>query len=270
MNKVILQGISVLMLFFIIWFAMASIDWVNLLDVEQNTEKTEEKIGNLYWDLFSQSHHEIEDESALDILETLVTRIAEANDIDPNTIRVHLMDKDEINAFALPNGHLVVYSGLISACNEADELSGVLAHEIAHVALNHVMKKLIKEVGLSVLITMTGSGGGADIIRETLKTITSTAYDRNLEKEADMKAVEYLKNAGIDPVPFANFLYTLSESEPDLAKNLSWIMTHPASTERAEYIIEYSQSMEGTYENSMNDDDWDKLNQSINTLDIYE
>ena len=62
MNRIITQGILVVVLFFSIWFALSSIDWMSIFNVEENRTKTEEKLGNLYWDLFSQSEREIESE----------------------------------------------------------------------------------------------------------------------------------------------------------------------------------------------------------------
>ena len=101
---------------------------------------------------------------------------------DREIIKVHVLNKDEINAFALPNGHLIIYSGLINNSGNQEELTGVICHEIAHIELNHVMKKLIKEIGLSVLISMTTGKGGSEIIKETAKMLSSSAFDRKLEK----------------------------------------------------------------------------------------
>jgi len=120
------------------------------------------------------------------------------NNIEKTQIIIHVLNNKEVNAFVLPNGHLVLYSGLIVAAENQEELSGVICHELAHIELNHVVKKLIKEVGLSVLISMT-TGGGTDIIKETAKMLSTTAFDRSMEKKADIKAVEYLVKANINP-----------------------------------------------------------------------
>ena len=100
----------------------------------------------------------------------------------------------------------------------------------------------MKEVGLSVLISMTTGGGSGEIIKETMKLLSSSAFDRSLEKEADLKAVDYLTQAQIDSEPFAHFLYRLADSSENLSY-FSWISTHPDSKERSEYIIEYRESL---------------------------
>ena len=175
-----------------------------------------------------------------------------------------MLNKDEINAFALPSGHLIVYSGLIINSDNQEELIGVICHEIAHIELNHVMKKLVKEIGLSVLISITTGNGGSEIIKETAKILSSTAFDRSLEKEADIKAVDYLVNAKVNPEPFANFLYKLSNKEHDATEYLTWISTHPDLKERAKYIIEYSKNKLTDYEPILSIETWEKLKVELN------
>jgi predicted Zn-dependent protease len=104
---------------------------------------------------------------------------------------------------------------------------------------NHVMNKLIKEVGLSVLISMSTGNGNSEAIKSAIKQISSSAYDRKLETEADLTAVDYLEKAGIDPEPFANFLYRLADETKNLPSQIYWISTHPESKDRAENIIEH-------------------------------
>jgi predicted Zn-dependent protease len=67
--------------------------------------------------------------------------------------------------------------------------------------------------------------------------LSSSAYDRKLETEADLTAVGYLEKAGINPEPFANFLYRLSDETKNLPSQIYWISSHPESKERAEKIM---------------------------------
>jgi predicted Zn-dependent protease len=152
---------------------------------------------------------------------------------------------------------------LISAAGNEEELSGVICHELAHIELKHVMKKLIKEVGLSVLISMTTGNSGTEKVKETAKMLSSTAFDRSLEKEADLKAVEYLIKTNIDPEPFANFLYKLSDRESDVMKYLSWVSTHPDSKERAEYIIESFKGKETKTEHVLSQETWERVKDKL-------
>jgi len=230
--------ISVLILFGV-WDLLSQVDWMTLLKIEQTTKNTEEKVGDLFWKMLKSSETEISSDSIVTPVDSMLTRICTANSIDRKKVKLHLLRKDEINAFALPNNHLVIYSGLIAACENQAELYGVIGHELAHMEKNHVMNKLIKEVGLSVLISMTTGNGNAEVIKEAIKHLSSTAYDRSLETEADLTAADYLIKAGIDPEPFANFLYRLADETKNLPSQVYWISTHPESKERAGKIIEH-------------------------------
>lgn len=263
MNKVVTQGLITIFLFLGTWYALMQIDWMKIFEVRQATEKTEEKLGDLFWEVFKNSEKEIRNIHVVNSVDSIVTKVCTANKIERERIKIHVLNKDEINAFALPNGHLIVYSGLILSAEKQEELAGVLCHEIAHITLNHVMKKLVKEIGLSVLISMTTGNSGAEVIKETAKMLSSSAFDRGLEKEADVKAVDYLISANVNPEPFADFLYKLSESENEATKYLTWISSHPDSKDRAQYVIEYSKGRSKNYKPILSAQTWEKVKAAL-------
>ena len=262
MNKTIIQGLVTVVLFFATWLALTQIDWMTIFKVEKVTDKTEEKLGNLFWELFQKAEKENHNPFVESTVDSIVTRICSANTIDRELIKVHILEKAEINAFALPNGHLIIYSGLIANSDNPEELAGVIAHEIAHIQQRHVMKKLVKEIGLSVLISTT-TGGGSEVIKEGAKMLSSSAFDRGLEKEADIKAVDYMIKSKINPQPFANFLYKLSDAENEENNYLSWLSTHPDSKERAEYVIKYSRGKKVAFQPIVTNATWEKLKEKL-------
>jgi predicted Zn-dependent protease len=235
-KKTILQGILLLVLFFALFYSLAQVDFVSIFQVKNNMKATENKIGDLIWDEMEREGKGITNDSILATLDQLMRPICTKNEIERDSLKIHLVANDEVNAFALPNNHLVVYTGLILKCRKQEALQGVLSHEMAHIQRNHVMKKLSKEIGLTILISATAGGNGVGVLKEILKTLSSTAYDRNLEKEADLEAVKYLLNANINPTPLADFMFELAYEKEDL-KGLSWLSTHPESGARAKYIL---------------------------------
>lgn len=237
MKKILIEFVLSVAMIAAVWFGLSQVDWMKLLNIKAKTDLTEEKIGDLLWKMMKSTEHELTHDSVVAPIDSMLFRICNANSIDKNEIKLHVLQKDEINAFAMPNRHLVIYSGLIDACESEAELLGVISHELAHMEKNHVMNKLIKEIGLSVLISMSTGNGNTNMIKEAIRQLSSTAYDRNLETEADLTAVEYLEKAGVDPEPFANFLYRLGDKTINLPKQIYWISTHPESKERAEAII---------------------------------
>jgi predicted Zn-dependent protease len=256
--KLIPKFLLLVGLFFGTWFALMQIDWMTVLRVNRLTKTTEEKLGNLLWDLFKQSEDEVQTHEVKGTIDTLVTHLCKANGIDREKIKLHVVEKDILNAFALPDDHLVVLTGLVNEVENEAELMGVLGHELAHIEKNHVMKKLMKEIGLSVLISMT-NGGGGEAVRQALQTLTSTAYDRDLEREADLISADYLIAANVDPEPFATFLYRLAINEEDLPRELFWVSTHPESKERAENLIEFIKGRKPVSKPVLSADQWERL-----------
>ena len=152
MLKPILQFGAIAALFFLVWFGLDRIDWMTIFQVEKTTKNIEEKLGDLYWDILKKVNDEITDKDVVAPIDSLLTRICERNDIDREKIKLHLVDKDEVNAFALPDYHMVVYTGLIEDCENEAELCGI-----------------IKEIGLSVLLSMTSGNGNPEIIKQAVK-----------------------------------------------------------------------------------------------------
>lgn len=230
MKKLLIQsGISVAVLL-AVFLTLNSIDWMTIFKVKQAIQKSEEKIGALVWDYYLIDKVENTNDSLVGKVDSLFHQLCITNKIDQHSIQLHIVESDEINAFSLPGNQIVVNKALIDSCNDTDQLASVLAHELAHLELNHITKKLIKEFGLTILITSSGSGEISGVIKEISKLLSSTAYDRQNEKEADLQAVKYLQNASIDPNALIEFLQKIE------SKELSWISTHPNTQERITYI----------------------------------
>jgi len=237
-KKIILPGFIILIAFFGLFLALSQVDFVSIFHVKEIRSSSENKIGDLIWEEISSTSDVISNDSITETLDKLIAPICEKNNIEKDSLKIHIVVNDDINAFALPDNHLVVFTGLIKECKNQEALQGVLGHEIAHIAKNHVMKKLSKEIGLSVLLSATTGGKGSAVVKEILKSLSSSAYDRTLEKEADMASVDYLLKANINPEPFADFMFELAQQK-DLSDSLYWISSHPESEERAKYILEY-------------------------------
>ncbi len=241
MKKALLQAIVLAALFFAVWYGLSRIDWLKLFKIEHISSKTEEQVGDILWDAFSQSEDEVSNTKITLPVDSILTRLCKANGINRSEIKLHVIKSDQVNAFAFPNKHMVVFTALINDCENESELAGVMAHELAHIHKNHVTQKLIKEVGLTTLISITSGNAGGAIIKRMLKTLSSTAYDRKLETEADLTAVDYLVKANINPEAFADFLERLADSEPEIVSDMTWMSTHPDSRKRALKILEVSE-----------------------------
>lgn len=261
MIKILKQALISLLLFVVVLFGFSCVNWLSVFHLEGDV--IEEKLGKLYWDLFSKTEKFVEDEEIVQPVDSLLAHLCEANGIE-KPIKLHIIRNSEVNAFAFPDRHLVIYTSLITNCKNEMELCGVMAHEIAHIEKGHVMKKLIKEVGLSVLAGVVAGNDGGAVLKETAKLLSSTAYDRTLESEADEYAVTYLSEADIDPDPLGDFLYRLSEEE-DLPSFTEWISTHPDSKKRSSMIWEHTKRLKRTtaFREVLGTERFDNLKESL-------
>lgn len=264
--KIVGQLVSILVLFFGTWFALGKVDWMRTFKIEERTNTTEKKLSDFIWKAFSQSGKEIKATRANRTLQKMVFHLCEHNNIDTSKIKLHFLEKGDINAFTLPDGHIVVYTGLVNACENESELMGVLGHEMAHMEKSHVMKKMVKEVGLSALIAISAGKGGGEAAQKIARLISSSAYDRTLEKEADITAVDYLANADVDPDALANFLYRLGDDGKNIPHQLAWISTHPDCKERASYIIEYAKTKHVSVKPVTSSEEWDNLKNEVQEM----
>ena len=124
------------------------------------------------------------------------------------------------------------------------------------------MKKLSKEIGYSVLLSAAGGTKGGEMARELLKTLSSSAYDRKLEKEADITSVKYMLEADIDPRPMADFMYQMAQ-DSDMSSAMYWIADHPESEERAKYILDYIKGKKIKSKPTMTEKDWKAFQEKV-------
>jgi len=265
MKNIVVQVLIIVLSFFLVWFGFSQLDYLKYFKIKDKTVNVENKLGDLIWKEISNTEKIVLNDSITKTLDSLIIPICEANGIDRDSLKVHIIEKDEVNAFALPNKHLVVYTGLIIDCKKQESLQGVLGHEIAHIEKNHVMKKLSKELGFSIILSATTGGKGGQLIKEIFKTLSSSAYDRTLEKEADIVSVDYMIEADIDPKPLADFMFKMS-LDNKMPDGFSWISTHPESEERAKYILEYIKGKKLTIKPTLTEKNWKNFQKQIKDL----
>lgn len=240
MKTLVLQASVLIAIFVTGWLLLAQVNWLGLLpwtseDVHILSEENEKKLGDALWEMMETSEVVVRDSLVLKPVDSLLQRICERNGIDARGIQLHVIMQEEVNAFAMPGNHLVVHSGLILAAADETELAGVLSHELAHLQQRHVSQKIVKELGISLLLAIV-TGGDPGLINQAIQYLASTSYDRSLEREADSKAVDYLLNAAIDPLGFARFLEKIAEGDEVAGQLPGWISTHPNPRERAEEV----------------------------------
>jgi predicted Zn-dependent protease len=158
----------------------------------------------------------------------------------------YVVNAKEINAFAVPGGHVYVNRGLIERSRNMAELAGVLAHEIAHVEHRHGVEQMEKmqTASLGVNLAYILLGRAPTGVEEAVIGVGGTAYfashSRGAENEADASAVSLLAGSGIDPNGLTSFFNVLlSDQQRSPSSVEQWFSTHPLTQDRIENVQSY-------------------------------
>jgi predicted Zn-dependent protease len=151
-----------------------------------------------------------------------------------------VIDKNEINAFALPGGPIFFFSGLIDIMDSEDEVAAVLAHEIAHVRREHWAKRYADEqarsLGITVLALILNPGRTAITAASVANDLLfGLPYSRAQENEADRMGIELMVDAGFNP----NAAITVMEKLQQIGSRNQppqWLSTHPDTNHRIRSI----------------------------------
>ncbi len=146
----------------------------------------------------------------------------------------------EVNALALPGGHVWVYRGALAIAQSESELAGVLAHEVAHVVERHAARQastaMVAGVGLELLSALLGNTGGAVTSGMAANALTGSVFlgfSREDELVADREGTRILRKAGWDPEGLASFLEAARASARKNPTALdTFFSTHPATDDR--------------------------------------
>jgi predicted Zn-dependent protease len=149
-------------------------------------------------------------------------------------LRTNVVRREEANALALPGGQVYVFRGLIDKADNADEVAGVIAHEIGHVANRDGTRAMLEGGGLSLLFGMLLGdfvGGGAVVF--AAKSVLQLSYTREAEIAADAYGTELVNKAGGDAHGLATMLAKIGgATEP----GMKILLDHPETKARVAAI----------------------------------
>ena len=142
--------------------------------------------------------------------------------------------RSDTNAVALPGGHIYVFEGLIDKSESADEVAGIIAHEIGHVAHRDGMRSLLQSAGLSFLFGMLlGDFVGGSAVVIGARAVLSSSYTREVESAADRYAVELMNRAGGDQRALAVVLNRIAGA---IHPGMAILRDHPDTQARVKLI----------------------------------
>lgn len=163
-------------------------------------------------------------------LTTLLTELGEKGGV---AYDVRVISSDVPNAFALPGGVILVTRGFLREAKSGDEIAGVLAHEVEHIAQRHVLAGALRGALLTALwsITLGDYSGLLVLDPSTAYQIATLEFSREDEQVADDGAVVRLHRANLSHLGLVSFFKHISKESDDV-EGPAWLSTHPSTKAR--------------------------------------
>jgi Zn-dependent protease with chaperone function len=151
-------------------------------------------------------------------------------------LKFTVIDSDIMNAFALPDGSIVVYTGIIDSMKDYEELAGLIGHEVAHVNHRHSMKMLCRNLsGYLFISTILGDANGVmAVLGENVNTLQSLSFSREFEREADIEGFKIVISNGVNPKGMSTLFKRLQKENNIVIPE--FLSSHPVTADRIQYI----------------------------------
>ncbi len=171
-------------------------------------------------------------------VQSIGSKLAAVSD-RPMPYEFTLVRSETPNAFALPGGKIFISAGLMRQLQNERQLAAVLGHEVAHVAAQHNIQAMQRQMGAALFADVLGAviggsgGAAAEVGADIAGTMFNLQYSRGDESKADDIGIRYLFAAGYNPWSMVELLAVLSElSESQSSKFGNLFETHPLTSER--------------------------------------
>jgi predicted Zn-dependent protease len=216
----------------VLWFGSdLMVEWA----VKRVPVEWEVQVGAAAYRQMLSGQTVLKEGAAVAAVQEMTGRLTSRISDNPYKFDVSVVQSDVVNAFALPGGYVVVFTGLIKKAESAEEVAGVLGHEISHVLERHGMERIIKQLGLAAVITILlgDQRGLVGLAQQLGMELVTLKFSREQETEADLSGLQLLYNAHIAPDGMITFFNRLSEQDKH---GIELFSTHPMRAARAERL----------------------------------
>lgn len=231
---------------------------------KQHMLVSEQQVEQAAVKAYAQQEQEAQSKGALDADPALTARvgriahrlIAQVGVFRPDAVswnwEVHTLKTDDINAYCMPGGKIMVYSGLVNRLHLDDaELAAVIGHEMGHALREHtrerVSKEYVQQIALSGVALLTGAGQTAVDLAAAVGNVTyQLPHSREQETEADEIGLELMARAGYDPQEAVALWKKMTAV--DQAGTPQFLSTHPSSKNRMQKLEQLVPKVRPLYE----------------------
>lgn len=161
-------------------------------------------------------------------------------------VQITVVESGEVNAFAIPGGHIVVYDAILDRMKTPDELAALLGHEASHIQLRHSLRSIFRSLARSMfLMLITGNQSGiVSGVIENADQLKGLQYSRSLETEADNNGIQLMSQNHINVKGMLRLMQLLQQ-ESGGAEPSPFLSTHPVFKERISNVEKQIQQLPG-------------------------
>ncbi len=231
----------------------------------------EKRLAENYINLLAPEKSRCNDKKRLEKLNLMMSKLLESFPDTKYTFNLTVVKSDIVNAFALPGGDIVFFSGLIEKADNPEQVAGVMAHELQHVIKRHGTKGLVKQLSFDILLSaLTGSSDGGNAAIQAVKLAGLFKYSRDFEEEADREGIKMMIDSKINPNGLVEFFEIMNEESGDIPKYLKYFASHPQTELRIENLKELAKGFSEKPVKLFSEKEWEDIKKICDDESVEE
>lgn len=221
------------------------------------SQSQEHQLGRIWLRQLRAQANTISDPLTISFIEELIFRLAPHSEVQDHRFEFVVIDQGDLNAFAVPGGIIGINLGIFLHARDEDEISSILAHELAHLSQRHFARQIenserqapiaIASLLASILLIATNNpdAGFAGLIGSQAASAQSQlAYSRDWEREADRTGMKTLVNSGLDPHAMPSMFQQMLAANRYNERPPEFLLTHPITDTRVSDAANRAQAFE--------------------------
>lgn len=155
-------------------------------------------------------------------------------------IEITVVKSPEVNAFAIPGGHIVVYDAILDNMKSPEELAALLGHEASHIALRHSLNNIFRNLARQMFLALIfgNDAGITTVVVENADKLKGLEYSRELETEADNNGMKLMYENKVDTEGMVRLMNLLNNASEGSSKTVNFLSTHPVFEKRVANVKE--------------------------------
>lgn len=221
------------------------------------SQSQEHQLGRIWLRQLRAQANTINDPLTISFIEELIFRLAPHSEVRDHRFEFVVIDQGDLNAFAVPGGIIGINLGIFLHATDEDEISSILAHELAHLSQRHFARQIenserqapiaIASLLASILLIASNNAdaGFAGLIGSQAAAAQSQlAYSRDWEREADRTGMKTLVNSGLDPHAMPSMFQQMLAANRYNERPPEFLLTHPITDTRVSDAANRAQAFE--------------------------